>query len=290
MSLLPLRDTARVGAAVIGTGFIAAVHMDALRRIGVPLRGVLTRDAGAARATGEYPHVYDDLDALCADTSVDVVHVTSPNHLHAGQVTQLIAAGKHVVCEKPLALTADEGIAMLRAAEAAGIVHAICFNVRFNPVLHEARAMVARGDLGAAAAHQWRLPAGLAPARHRLELAGRPRRLRPVARRRRHRLALARPGPLRDGAARRRGRSPTCIRPCPSATVPTGSVETFTGKRSARRSARTSRSPPTTRRGCCCVSRAGHAGSCTVSQVVSRPQEPLHRRCLRLGQWAELEL
>lgn len=149
MSRLSVRDTATVGAAVIGTGFIAAVHVDALRRIGVPVRGVLTRDAEAARATGEYPHVYDDLDALCADTTVDVVHVTSPNHLHAEQVTQLIVAGKHVVCEKPLALTADEGIAMLRAAEAAGIVHAICFNVRFNPVLHEARAMVTRGDLGA---------------------------------------------------------------------------------------------------------------------------------------------
>ena len=55
MSLLPLRNTARVGAAVIGTGFIAAVHMDALRRIGVPLRGVLTRDAGRPARPGSTP-------------------------------------------------------------------------------------------------------------------------------------------------------------------------------------------------------------------------------------------
>lgn len=148
MSLLSLSDTRRLGAAVIGTGFIAAVHLDALRRIGVPLRGVLTRDAAAARRTGQYPHVYDDLEALCVDPGVDVVHVASPNYLHAEQVGRLIAAGKHVVCEKPLALTSDEGLAMLRAAETAGVVHAICFNVRFNPVLHEARAMVRRGDLG----------------------------------------------------------------------------------------------------------------------------------------------
>ncbi|MEO7061273.1 MAG: Gfo/Idh/MocA family oxidoreductase [Lapillicoccus sp.] len=148
MSRLSVRDAGRVGAAVIGTGFIAGVHIDALRRIGVPLRGVLTRDAAAARVSGDYPHVYDDLDELCADPAVDVVHVTSPNYLHAGQVTRLVAAGKHVICEKPLALTSDDGLAMLDAAEAAGIVHAICFNVRFNPVLHEARAMIRRGDLG----------------------------------------------------------------------------------------------------------------------------------------------
>jgi len=148
VSLVSARDAGQVGAAVIGTGFIAAVHIDALRRIGIPLRGVLTRDAEAARASGDYPHVYDDLDALCVDPAVDVVHVTSPNHLHASQVTRLIAAGKHVVCEKPLALTSAEGLAMLDAAQAAGVVHAICFNVRFNPVLHEAREMVRRGDLG----------------------------------------------------------------------------------------------------------------------------------------------
>lgn len=148
MSLVSAQDAARLGAAVIGTGFIAAVHLDALRRIGVPICGVLTRDADAARSTGEYPHVYQDLDQLCDDGSVDVVHVTSPNHLHAAQVKQLVAAGKNVICEKPLALTSAEGLEMLDAAQAAGIVHAICFNVRFNPVLHEARAMVKRGDLG----------------------------------------------------------------------------------------------------------------------------------------------
>ena len=137
-----------LGAAVIGTGFIAGLHIDALRRTGVRLAGVLTRDAAAARATGAFPHVYDDLEELCADEAVHVVHVTSPNSAHAAHVQQVIAAGKHVVCEKPLALTVDEGLAMLAAAEAAGIVHAICFNVRFNPVLHEARDIVASGGIG----------------------------------------------------------------------------------------------------------------------------------------------
>ena len=138
-----------VRAAVIGTGFIAGLHIDALRRIGVQIAGVLTRDAEAARASGRYERVYADLDELCADTSIDVVHVTSPNALHFPQVRALVAAGKHVVCEKPLALTAEDGAVMLREAERAGVVHAVCFNIRFNPVVHHARAMVREGRIGA---------------------------------------------------------------------------------------------------------------------------------------------
>jgi predicted dehydrogenase len=148
MSAVASRDAARLGAVVIGTGFISGLHVDALRRIGVGVRGVLTRDAGSARAGGRYDHVYDHLDEVCGDPAVDVVHVASPNHLHAPQVQQLLDAGKHVVCEKPLALDAESGEQMLAAARAAGVVHAVCFNVRFNPVLHHARSMVTRGDIG----------------------------------------------------------------------------------------------------------------------------------------------
>lgn len=148
MSAGPRREPAQLGAVVIGTGFISGLHLDGLRRIGVPLRGVLARDAAAARGSGRFPAVYDDLDAVCQDDTVDVVHVASPNYLHALQVTRLLAAGKHVICEKPLALDARAGEAMLDAARTAAVVHAVCFNVRFNPVLHHARSMVADGDLG----------------------------------------------------------------------------------------------------------------------------------------------
>jgi predicted dehydrogenase len=109
---------------------------------------VLTRDAEAARAGGRFPRVYDDLEELCADDTVDAVHVTSPNHLHFPQVRALIAAGKHVVCEKPLALSAEDGAVMLADAARAGVVHAVCFNIRFNPVVHHARAMVREGQIG----------------------------------------------------------------------------------------------------------------------------------------------
>jgi predicted dehydrogenase len=142
------RKLADVRAAVIGTGFIAGLHIDALRRIGVQVAGVLTRDAAAARAGGRYERVYEDLDELCADAGIDVVHVTSPNALHFPQVRALVAAGKHVVCEKPLALTAEDGAVMLAEAERAGVVHAVCFNIRFNPVVHHARSMVRGGGIG----------------------------------------------------------------------------------------------------------------------------------------------
>src|SRR3982751_2836079 len=99
-----MRRIADIGAAVIGTGFIGTVHVEALRRIGVEVRGVLgsSPERGAARAeTLGVPRAYASLDDVLADPAVGVVHVTSPNHLHVPQASAVMAAGKHVVCEKP---------------------------------------------------------------------------------------------------------------------------------------------------------------------------------------------
>ncbi len=92
--------------------------------------------------------VYPDWQALVDDPAVDVVHITSPNSLHYPMAKAAIAAGKHVVCEKPLAMDAHESADLLRRAREAGIVHAVNYNIRFYPICHEARARVARGDLG----------------------------------------------------------------------------------------------------------------------------------------------
>ena len=113
-----------IRTAVIGSGFIGTVHIEALRRIGVNVVGLLgstgPRGEERAQAVG-VPHAYQSLDELCADDTVDVVHVTSPNELHAPQVKQILAAGKHVVCEKPLAMTSDESAELVapRRARAA---------------------------------------------------------------------------------------------------------------------------------------------------------------------------
>jgi predicted dehydrogenase len=92
--------------------------------------------------------VYESYEALLADERVDVVHLTTPNHLHYPQAKAALEAGKHVVCEKPLALTATESQKLLALAERSGLVHCTNFNIRFYPQVQEARARVQRGDVG----------------------------------------------------------------------------------------------------------------------------------------------
>jgi predicted dehydrogenase len=140
-----------IGAAVVGTGFIGVVHVEALRRLGVQVHGVVgstpQRAAQRAREAG-LPPPYASFQAMLDDPRVDVVHVTSPNHLHHEQASAALKAGKHVVCEKPLAMTPAESADLLRIAEASGRVHAVNYNLRFYPLVQHVRALVAKGALG----------------------------------------------------------------------------------------------------------------------------------------------
>ena len=137
-------------AAVIGTGFIGTVHIEALRRLGIPIAGVLGSSParGAERAAALGLRAYGSLDEVLADPAVEVVHVTSPNAAHYPQVRQILAAGRHVICEKPLALTSAQSAEMVDLARTSGKVAAVCYNIRFYPLNQHARAMVAGGDLG----------------------------------------------------------------------------------------------------------------------------------------------
>ncbi len=146
-----MRPISELGAAVIGTGFIGSVHVEQLRRIGVQVRGVLgsTPERGQVRADAlGVSRAYPSLEAVLEDPSVEVVHVTSPNHLHVAQARQVLEAGRHVVCEKPLALTADGSAELVRLAAASGLVNAVNFNIRFYPLNQHAREIVADGTLG----------------------------------------------------------------------------------------------------------------------------------------------
>jgi predicted dehydrogenase len=146
-----LANRASIGAAVIGTGFIGTVHVEALRRIGVSVLGVLgsTAERGAARADGlGVPKAYATLDDLLRDDRVQVVHVTSPNDLHVSQAEAALRAGKHVVCEKPLAMTADDSARLVVLAAETGLVNATNFNIRFYPLNQHARSLIADGGLG----------------------------------------------------------------------------------------------------------------------------------------------
>jgi predicted dehydrogenase len=146
-----MRSIAEVGAAVIGSGFIGTVHIQALRRIGVPVHGVLgsSRDRAAARATQlGVAHAYASLADLLDDDRVEVVHITSPNHLHHPQVVEILAAGRNVVCEKPLAMTSAESAELVALAAASGRVNAVNFNIRFYPLNQHLQETVASGGLG----------------------------------------------------------------------------------------------------------------------------------------------
>jgi predicted dehydrogenase len=146
-----MRRIADVGAAVIGTGFIGTVHVEALRRIGVQVHGVLgsSPERGAARAEAlGVARAYDSVDDLLADPTVQVVHVTSPNDLHVPQTRAILAAGRHVVCEKPLAMTADGSAELVELAAASGLVNATNFNIRYYPLNQQAHETVAAGTLG----------------------------------------------------------------------------------------------------------------------------------------------
>jgi predicted dehydrogenase len=146
-----MRRLSEIGAAVIGSGFIGTVHIEGLRRLGVPVRGLLgsspERGARRAEALG-LPRAYESLDQLLEDPAVEVVHVTSPNHLHTPQVEAILAAGRHVICEKPLAMTSDESARLVAQAGAAGTVAAVNFNIRFYPVNQHLREAVRDGALG----------------------------------------------------------------------------------------------------------------------------------------------
>ncbi|HSF84882.1 MAG TPA: Gfo/Idh/MocA family oxidoreductase [Acidimicrobiia bacterium] len=141
-----------IKAGVVGVGFIGVAHVEALRRLGVDVVGVVgsTPERAAAKAeAANLPKVYDSVEALAADPDIDIIHIASPNHAHADQVRIVLDAGKHVVCEKPLALTSEDTADLVARAEASGLINAVCFNIRFYPNCHQARALVDSGEIGA---------------------------------------------------------------------------------------------------------------------------------------------
>jgi predicted dehydrogenase len=106
-------------------------------------------ERAAAKAKAEnLPHPYPSFEALLEDERVDVVHLATPNHVHHEQVRAVLDAGKHVVCEKPLAMTSTQTADLLARATQSGLVHAVNFNQRFYPQNLHARARIAEGSLG----------------------------------------------------------------------------------------------------------------------------------------------
>ncbi len=139
----------RVG--IVGTGFIGSVHARSARLAGARLAGVSAstpeRSEQAAAALGA-ERAFASAEQLAVSDDVDVVHVCAPNHLHAPLARAALGAGKHVVCEKPLALDADEARGLVDAAAMSGLVAAVPFVYRFYPTVREARERVRSGATG----------------------------------------------------------------------------------------------------------------------------------------------
>ena len=139
-----------IKAGIIGTGFIGPAHVEALRRLGyVEVAAVAERGQELAerKATElSIPNAYGDYRQLLADPEIKVVHNCTPNHLHFEVNRDILAAGKHVISEKPLAMNSTESRELVRLAEASGVVHAIDFNYRYMPLVQQARVMCQAAD------------------------------------------------------------------------------------------------------------------------------------------------
>lgn len=143
---------ARIGAAVVGAGFMGGVHTEGLRRAGAEVVGALgvspEETASFVKAQG-IPKGYGSLEELLGDSAVQSVHVVTPNRLHHGMAKAALQAGKHVFCEKPLAMTSRETAELVSLAEKhSKQAAAVNYNIRFYPLCLEARERVRGGEIG----------------------------------------------------------------------------------------------------------------------------------------------
>jgi predicted dehydrogenase len=140
-----------IGVAVIGTGFIGPVHVEALRRIGLSVVGVLDvspeRAEQAAQDLG-LPRAYETLDQVLTDDQVQSVHIATPNRLHFDMASRTLRAGKHVMCEKPLAMNSKESADLVRTARQTGLAAGVNYNIRYYPICREVADRVRSGTLG----------------------------------------------------------------------------------------------------------------------------------------------
>ncbi len=142
----------KVRAGVVGAGFIGPAHIEALRRLGyVDVVAIADVNFDTARQKAQQLSisiVYDDYKELLGDNSIEVVHICTPNHLHYPMVKDALLAGKHVVCEKPLALNMKEGKELVELAKKSGLVAAVHLNSRFYPLVQHIKEMIAADELG----------------------------------------------------------------------------------------------------------------------------------------------
>jgi predicted dehydrogenase len=141
----------QLNAAIVGLGFVGRAHLEALRRLGISVQGALGSTPERSKAAADalhLPRAYNSLEELAADPSVQLVHLCTPNYLHFQESSQLLRAGKHVLCEKPLALDSRESATLVSLLKETGLVGAIAYNLRYYPLCQEARVLIREGVIG----------------------------------------------------------------------------------------------------------------------------------------------
>lgn len=142
----------RLKTAVIGTGFMGRVHLEALRRVEhVDVVAVVGRQLESAKKLAEVydvPGVLTDYHELLGKSDLDAVHICTPNVLHYPIAKAAIQAGKNVLCEKPVAVSTQEAEELAKLAEKAGVKNCVCHNLRYYPMVQQMRRMREAGELG----------------------------------------------------------------------------------------------------------------------------------------------
>jgi predicted dehydrogenase len=141
-----------IRTAIVGTGFMGRVHLEAVRRLEfVEALAIAGRNADAARRLGagfSLPTITADYLEILRDPAIDAVHICTPNAQHFVMAKEALQAGKHVICEKPLATTVAEGEELVALAERQAVRNSVCHNLRYYPMVQQMRRMREDGDLG----------------------------------------------------------------------------------------------------------------------------------------------
>ncbi|MET1032597.1 Gfo/Idh/MocA family protein [Domibacillus tundrae] len=142
----------RIKVGVIGTGFIGPTHIEAVRRLGfVDVVAIAAHGQKSAEQKAEelgIPKAYGDYRDMLRDDEVDVVHNCTPNQLHFSINKEIILAGKHVLSEKPLAMSSAESAELLALARKHNVVHGVNFNYRQFPIVKQLASMIQKEELG----------------------------------------------------------------------------------------------------------------------------------------------
>jgi predicted dehydrogenase len=142
----------KIKVGIIGTGFIGPAHIEALKRLPyIEISALAESSTGLAKEKAALLGIekyYGNYQELIQNKEIRSVHVCSPNYLHYEMSKAALLAGKHVICEKPLAIKVKEAEELVKLAEEKKLVNVVNFNIRYYPLMRQLKLMIQKGELG----------------------------------------------------------------------------------------------------------------------------------------------